>query len=47
MIVPTASLAWAALVDGIDVLAAKSLNEVADWLHGDDAAACNAQASPL
>ncbi|WP_370973621.1 ATP-binding protein [Amycolatopsis sp. cg9] len=38
VIVPAASLGQAALVDGLDVLGAHTLAEIADWLRGDDAA---------
>ncbi|MFI9811416.1 ATP-binding protein [Saccharothrix variisporea] len=38
VIVPTAALAQAALVDDIDVLGATTLAEVAAWLAGDDTA---------
>ncbi|WP_165968576.1 ATP-binding protein [Saccharopolyspora elongata] len=36
VIAPASALAEAALVDGVDVLGAHSLAEVADWLRGDD-----------
>lgn len=36
VILPTAALGQAALVDGIDALGAQSLTEVAAWLRGDD-----------
>lgn len=38
VIVPADSLGQAVLVDGVDVLGARTLTEIADWLCGDDSA---------
>ena len=46
IIVPAAALGEAALVDGLDVLGAHTLAEIADWLRG-DAAALHRPSAPV